>query len=70
MGDTVEGTVQSLQPFGAFVDLGGLQGLVHVAELSHSRVNDPAQVVKVGQSIRVKVLKIEKKEGKTRWPSR
>ena len=66
VGDTVEGTVQSLQPFGAFVDLGGLQGLVHVAELSHSRVNDPAQVVKVGQSIRVKVLKIEKKEGKTR----
>ena len=66
MGDTVEGTVQSLQPFGAFVDLGGLQGLVHVAELSHSRVNDPAQVVKVGQTIRVKVLKIEKKEGKTR----
>ena len=68
VGDTVEG-MQSLQPFGAFVDLGGLQGLVHVAELSHSRVNDPAQVVKVGQSIRVKVLKIEKKEGKTRWPS-
>ena len=66
VGDTVEGTVQSLQPFGAFVDLGGLQGLVHVAELSHSRVNDPAQVVKVGQTIRVKVLKIEKKEGKTR----
>ena len=43
---------------------------VHVAELSHSRVNDPAQVVKVGQSIRVKVLKIEKKEGKPGWPSR
>ena len=66
VGDTVEGTVQSLQPFGAFVDLGGLQGLVHVAELSHSRVNDPAQVVKVGQTIRVKVLKIEKKDGKTK----
>lgn len=66
VGDTVEGTVQSIQPFGAFVDLGGLQGLVHVAELAHSRVNDPSQVVKVGQTIRVKVLKIEKKDGKTR----
>ncbi len=59
VGDELEGTVVRLQPFGAFVDIGGLDGLVHVSELRHGRVSDPAQVVKVGEKIRVKVIGIE-----------
>jgi small subunit ribosomal protein S1 len=51
--------VVRLQPFGAFVDIGGLDGLVHVSELKHGRVTDPSQVVQVGQTLRVRVIGIE-----------
>ncbi len=60
VGDEIEGTVVRLQPFGAFVDIGGIDGLVHVSELRHARVSNPAEVVNVGQSIRVKVIGIER----------
>jgi small subunit ribosomal protein S1 len=59
VGDVREGTVRSLQQYGAFVDLGGIDGLVHVSDLSWERVGKPEEVVKVGQKVRVKVLKIE-----------
>lgn len=59
VGDELEGTVVRIQPFGAFVDIGGLDGLVHVSELRHGRVTNPAQVVRVGQKLRVKVIGIE-----------
>ncbi len=58
-GTEIEGKVASLTKFGAFVDLGGVQGLVHVSEISRSRVDDPADVLSVGQSVKVKVLKVE-----------
>jgi small subunit ribosomal protein S1 len=58
-GDTVTGTVRSLVPFGAFVDLGGVDGLLHVSEMAHSRVAKPEDVVTVGQQITVKILKID-----------
>jgi len=58
-GDVREGTVRSLQQYGAFVDLGGIDGLVHVSDLSWERVGKPEEVVKVGEKVRVKVLKIE-----------
>jgi small subunit ribosomal protein S1 len=51
--------VRNLVPFGAFVDLGGIEGLVHVSEMSRRRVSDPKEVVQVGQEVEVKVLKIE-----------
>lgn len=54
------GEVKTLQPFGAFVDIGGLQGLVHISEISHSRIEDPSEVLSVGQQVRVKVMKIER----------
>lgn len=63
-GAVLPGTVSSLTDFGAFVDLGGVQGLVHLSELSHSRVVKPADLLKVGQEISVKVLKIDEKNGK------
>src|SRR5580693_9622304 len=56
-GDVVSGTVRSLTDYGAFVDLGGVDALLHVGEISWSRVNRPSDVLSVGQSIEVKVLK-------------
>ncbi len=62
VGAVLEGTVSSVRDFGAFVDLGGLEGLVHVSELSHQRVAHAQDVVKPGQKVRVQVLRVEKDE--------
>ena len=58
-GAELTGTVKTITPFGAFVDLGGIDGLLHVSEMSRRRVTDPKEVVSVGQEVRVKVIKIE-----------
>ncbi|MEK3881474.1 30S ribosomal protein S1 [Paenibacillus sp. PL2-23] len=63
-GQELEGTVQRLTPFGAFVDIGGVDGLVHVSELSWQHVAHPKDVVAEGQSVRVKVLKVDPAAGK------
>ena len=62
VGAILEGTVSSVRDFGAFVDLGGLEGLVHVSELSHARVAHAQDVVKQGQKVRVQVLRMETDE--------
>ncbi|TMA21431.1 MAG: S1 RNA-binding domain-containing protein, partial [Deltaproteobacteria bacterium] len=62
VGAQLDGTVTSVRDFGAFVDLGGLEGLVHVSELSHARVAHAQDVVKPGQKVSVQVLRIEKDE--------
>lgn len=54
-----EGKVTKLADFGAFVDLGGVEGMVHISEISHGRMNHPSEVLQVGQQVRVKVLKVE-----------
>jgi len=59
VGATMSGHVRSIQKFGVFVDLGGIDGLVHVSELSWDRVGDPHQVVKLGQKVEVVVLEID-----------
>ncbi len=59
VGQTVRGTVRSLMSYGAFIDLGGIDGLLHVGDLSWSRVNSPADLLTVGQEIDVKILKID-----------
>lgn len=59
-GSVVKGRVASLTDFGAFVDLGGVEGLVHVSEISRQRVAKPADALQVGQQVDVKVLKVEK----------
>lgn len=59
-GDVVRGTVSRLANFGAFVDLGGIDGLLHVSDISWSRVGNPEDVLSVGQPIEVKVLKIDR----------
>lgn len=58
-GQIREGTVTKLMPFGAFVDLGGLDGLVHISDLSYERVRKPEDVVSVGQRVQVQVLKVD-----------
>lgn len=59
-GEVQTGVVSSVVNFGAFVDLGGMDGLVHVSELSWQHVNHPSEVVKVGQKVSVKVLDIDR----------
>lgn len=55
----LEGTVQRLTPFGAFVDIGGVDGLVHISELSWNHVDHPSEVVKEGDQVKVKILKVD-----------
>jgi small subunit ribosomal protein S1 len=59
-GETVRGTVRTVTDFGAFIDLGGFDGLLHVADMSWGRVAKPGDLVKAGDSIEVKVLKINR----------
>jgi small subunit ribosomal protein S1 len=63
-GQLREGVVRSLKDFGAFVDLGGVDGLVHISQLSWDRVKHPSEVVEVGQKIKVRVEKFDKDTGK------
>lgn len=59
VGQVVRGRVSSIQAYGAFVDLGGIEGLLHVSEISHSRTAHPNELLKVGEEIEVQILKIE-----------
>ncbi len=59
-GAVVSGTVASITDFGAFVDLGGVQGLLHVSEIARSRVEHPSEVLTEDQEVEVKILKVEK----------
>lgn len=58
-GQVRTGVVRRLADFGAFVDIGGIDGLLHVSDISYSRVNNPAEVLKVGDEIQVQILKID-----------
>jgi small subunit ribosomal protein S1 len=59
-GDVIEGTVQRITDFGAFVDIGGIDGLVHISQLSHEHVDKPSDVVHEGQKVQVKVLSVDR----------
>src|SRR5579862_7955294 len=59
-GAVVSGTVKNLTDYGAFVDLGGIDGLLHVSDMSHGRVTHPSEVVRVGDEVTVKVLKFDR----------
>lgn len=59
VGQQLEGTVQRLTPFGAFVDIGGVDGLVHISEMAWHHVTQPSEVVKEGDSVTVQVLKVD-----------
>ncbi len=59
-GDVVEGQISNIVDFGAFVDLDGMDGLIHISELSWSHVNHPSEVLEIGQTVSVKVLDIDR----------
>lgn len=59
-GDVIEGTVQRLASFGAFIDLGGVDGLVHISQVSHGHVENVSDVLSEGQKVTVKVLSVDK----------
>src|SRR6201984_3138314 len=59
-GQVVEGTISNIVDFGAFVDLDGIDGLIHISELSWSHVNHPSEVVSIGDTVRIKVLDIDR----------
>ncbi len=61
-GDTVPGEVRSLTDYGAFVDIGGMDGLLHVSDISWQRVDKPSDVLAVGQPVEVKILKIDREK--------
>lgn len=63
-GQVRKGVVKSLTDFGAFIDLGGVDGLLHVSEMSYGRIKHPSQVMKEGDEIEVKVLRLDREKGK------
>ena len=64
VGQTREGIVRSLQDFGAFVDLGGIDGLIHISQLSWERIGHPSEVLELGQKVKVKINRIDPATGK------
>ena len=64
VGQTLEGTVRNIRDFGAFVDIGGIDGLVHISQLSWDRVEHPKDVVKKGETVKVRIEKINLQTGK------
>lgn len=59
VGSEYDGIIRKLMPYGAFIDFGGLDGFVHISEIAHERVEDPADHLKEGEQVKVKVIKIE-----------
>lgn len=59
VGDIRDGKVVRLMPYGAFIDIGGVEGLVHVSEISHSRIGHPEEVLNEGQTVQVKVMDLQ-----------
>lgn len=64
IGSVVVGTVQSLKPYGAFIDIGGMNGLLHVSQISHDRVSDIATVLQPGDTLKVMILSHDRERGR------
>lgn len=64
IGDVIEGTVSGIASFGAFVDLGGPEGLIHISEISWNRIASPSDVLKIGQKVRVLVKDVDREKGR------
>ena len=63
-GQEIQGVVKDLTDYGAFVDLGGIEGLLHITDISWSRINHPSEALNIGEKIKVQVTKFDKDEGK------
>lgn len=64
VGDRVEGEVTNITNFGVFIDLGGMEGLVHLSEISWGRVHNPADFVSIGQKVEVEVISVDRDQGR------
>ena len=64
IGEVRKGTVKNIADFGAFIDLGGIDGLLHITDMSWGRINHPSDILKIDQEIEVKVLAIDKDKEK------
>ncbi|MEZ6091166.1 MAG: S1 RNA-binding domain-containing protein [Pirellulaceae bacterium] len=64
VGDEMEGVVRNILDFGAFVDLGGVEGLIHISKMSWDRIKHPSEVLEVGQKVKVRIDKLDEKTGK------
>jgi small subunit ribosomal protein S1 len=64
LGDVIKGTVKNIADFGAFIDLGGIDGLLHITDMSWGRINHPSEILKIDQELEVKVLSIDKDKEK------
>jgi small subunit ribosomal protein S1 len=62
VGDVVDGTVSSLRDFGAFVDIGGADGLIHVSELAWHRINHPSEIVQPGDKIKAQIIQLDQED--------
>jgi ribosomal protein S1 len=62
IGSIVEGEVTNITKFGIFLDLGGIEGLIHVSEISWGKVNHPAEIVKVGEVVKASVIAVDKEK--------
>merc|ERR1712170_328145 len=63
-GETIKGIVKNLTEYGAFIDLGGIDGLLHITDMTWKRIKHPNEVVKIGQDINVKILKFDKEKSR------
>jgi small subunit ribosomal protein S1 len=63
-GQVREGTVKGITDFGAFIDLGGVDGLLHITDMSWSRINHPSEIVSIGDRIKVQILSFDKENSK------
>jgi small subunit ribosomal protein S1 len=64
IGSTIKGTVKNIADFGAFIDLGGIDGLLHITDMSWGRINHPSDLLKIDQELEVKVLQIDREKEK------
>jgi small subunit ribosomal protein S1 len=64
IGDLIEGTVRNITDFGAFIDIGGIDALLHITDISWSKITHPAEILKVGNKIKVKVLVMDRESGR------
>lgn len=64
IGDLIEGTVRNITDFGAFIDIGGIDALLHITDISWSKITHPAEVLKVGNNIKIKVLVMDRESGR------
>ena len=63
-GQDIEGIVKNITDYGAFVDLGGVDGLLHVTDISWKRINKPSEAINIGDKVKVKIIKISKEDMK------